>query len=480
MRFEIKKSGGIIQMYELYPRRNTNSFMHLTPSGAFVLAKGTPSDPIWTWMLEKVDEFTADLLLLADGNSKLASIIGELRKKYNLSQDEAEQRAASVVEFAQWKSLLILEEEPYRLDHSKVTGSKEYYVPLHMHVEVTDACNFECIHCYRDSGPRSTEFLDWDRIQGKLEFLSSKGLRIVEITGGEPLLHPQIRRILDFCLNHFDIVALITNGYFLDQDFVDYYAEAFAARKLFVSVSCNSYDSEFHDSFTNVQGSWERATNALKMLGEVGALSRFAMNIIPDNMNHLEKTVEFAQNIGAFSFTFSPIMPFGRGVNIDWTKVSKEEYVEFEKTQNKIVKQYGRFVFTIPEELLVSVKNAHCGAGQNSFALSPKGYLRPCVSASEELFNFGSILDNPVERILSNKVTAVLDQISAPHSAKCSDCKYEHFCNRCWYRGVIASQQVDSCQWLKNSPLKDQLSKIDKLKSYSLLSNLDKYHSIKG
>jgi radical SAM protein with 4Fe4S-binding SPASM domain len=454
--------------------------MHLTPSGAFVLAKGTPKDPIWTWMLEKVDEFNADLLLISNGTRELADITDILQKKYRLSKDEVEHRVRSSLEFAQWKNLLILDNEPYRLGNYRVTGSKEYFVPMHMHVETTDMCNFECIHCYRESGPRSKEVIDCDKLEGALELLSSMGLRIVELTGGEPLLHPQIKKIIDFCLDKFNIVALITNGYFLDEEFIKYFADAFASRKMFVSVSCNSYDAEFHDKFTNVKGSWDRATKAIRMLGEVGALSRFAMNIVPDNMDHLEKTVEFAQSIGAFSFTFSPIMPFGRGVNIDWSKVSQEKFSQFEKIQNKIAKDYGRFVFTIPEELMVNVKNAHCGAGQSSFALSPKGFLRPCVSASEDLFNFGNIFDRPTEEILSNSITMVLDQITAPNSAACSDCKFEHFCNRCWYRGVIASQQVELCRWLQCTPLKEQIRDISALKNLSELSNLDKYHSIKG
>lgn len=467
-------------MNEMYPRRLVNSFMHLTPSGAFVLAKGTPTDPIWTWMLEKVDVFNADFLLLCDGTRNIDDITDVLSKKHNLPMVEVEQRVRDSLEFAQWKSLLIMDKEPYMLGNYRVTGSTEFFVPMHMHVEVTDMCNFQCVHCYRESGPRSCEVIDSGKLEDVLGKLCSMGLRIVELTGGEPLLHPQIKQIIEFCLDRFDVVALITNGYFLDEEFVKYFADAFASRKMFVSVSCNSYDAEFQDNFTKVKGSWDRATNAIRLLGEVGALSRFAMNIVPDNMDHLEKTVEFAQEIGAFSFTFSPIMPFGRGVDIDWSKVPQEKFTQFEKIQNKIVKDYGKFVFTIPEELMVNVKNAHCGAGQSSFALSPKGFLRPCVTASEDLFNFGNVFDNPVEKILNNSITAVLDQIAAPNSAACSDCRYEHFCNRCWYRGVIASQQVKTCKWLQCTPLKEQIRDTKTLQNISELSNLDKYHSIKG
>lgn len=463
----------------IYPRRVKQGFMHLTPNGAFFLAKGTPKNPVWTWSLERVDTLGRDVLALCNGKNSIEDIIQEMNKHYNLEEKELTEKVENILEFAKWKKFVVMDAEPSLSCRSQITGTKEFYVPMHMHIEVTDKCNFECIHCYRDCGPKEEHFVDCDKLEKALSYLNDKGLRIVEITGGEPLMHPEIKRIISFCVKKFDIVALITNGYLLNEDFIDYFEEPLKEKKLFVSVSLNSFDHEFNDRFTGKKGSWEHARNALKLLGKVGALSRFSMNVIPDNMDHLEKTVEFAKQSGASIFTFSPIMPFGRGINIDWSTVPKEKYAEFDRVQNQIVKKYGRFIFTIPDEYMLTIKNGHCGAGQSSFALSPQGYLRPCVTCSETLFNFGNIFKDSVERVLNNKISMCLDTVEAPGSKTCSDCRYENFCNRCWYRGVIASAQVKKCKWLDDNPLKDLISSKSELYTISHLSNLDKYHSVK-
>lgn len=462
-----------------YPRRIKQGFMHLTPNGAFFLAKNSPKNPVWTWSLERVDALGRDTLLLCNGRNSVTEIIEQLCIEYSLEKKEITERVKNTLEFATWKKFIIMDEEPSMLCQSKVTGTKEFYVPMHMHIEVTDKCNFRCIHCYRDCGPQESHFIDCDKLERALTYLNDKGLRIVEITGGEPLMHPEIKRIISFCVKKFDIVALITNGYLLNQEFVDYFKEALQEKKLFVSVSLNSYDKIFNDKFTGKQGSWEQAGKALKLLGQVGALSRFSMNVVPDNMEHLEKTAEFAYTSGASLFTFSPIMPFGRGINIDWSMVPKEKYAEFDRTRNKIMKKYGRFIFSIPDEYMLTIKNGHCGAGQSSFALSPQGYLRPCVTCSEALFNFGNIFEDSVERVLNNKISMCLDQVEAPNSKSCSECKYENFCNRCWYRGVIASAQATNCKWLEGNPLKDLIKNKNELYTISHLSNLEKYHSLK-
>ena len=44
----------------------------------------------------------------------------------------------------------------------------------------------------------------------------------------------------------------------------------------------------------------------------------------------------------------------------------------------------------------------------------------------------------------------------------------------------IGLQQVELCRWLQCTPLKEQIRDISALKNLSELSNLDKYHSIKG
>ena len=66
-------------------------------------------------------------------------------------------------------------------------------------LEICDECNLECPTCYASSGPAHGRFLSLERIEGMLDALvASEGEPdIVQISGGEPTLHPNFFAILD-------------------------------------------------------------------------------------------------------------------------------------------------------------------------------------------------------------------------------------------------------------------------------------------
>ncbi len=67
-------------------------------------------------------------------------------------------------------------------------------IPLEIVIEITGKCRLVCPHC---TGPR-TPHVPWEDIKKTLDEASDLGIRVVRITGGEPLLHPDIRTVLTY------------------------------------------------------------------------------------------------------------------------------------------------------------------------------------------------------------------------------------------------------------------------------------------
>ncbi len=92
-------------------------------------------------------------------------------------------------------------------------------------IEVNDACNLRCPICFADSGPGHGTHLDLARVEAMLDRLvaSEGNPDLVQISGGEPTLHPHILDILGAAkrrpIRH---LMLNTNGVRLanDPDFV--------------------------------------------------------------------------------------------------------------------------------------------------------------------------------------------------------------------------------------------------------------------
>ncbi len=67
-------------------------------------------------------------------------------------------------------------------------------IPLEIVIEITGKCRLVCPHC---TGPR-TPHVPWDDIKKTLDEAAGFGIKVMRITGGEPLLHPDIRTILTY------------------------------------------------------------------------------------------------------------------------------------------------------------------------------------------------------------------------------------------------------------------------------------------
>lgn len=94
-------------------------------------------------------------------------------------------------------------------------------------VEVTDACNLRCPICYAESGPERQHHRSMSMIESMLDaIIANEGeADVVQISGGEPTIHPEFFAILDAAkkrpIRH---LMVNTNGIRIARD------EAFAQR----------------------------------------------------------------------------------------------------------------------------------------------------------------------------------------------------------------------------------------------------------
>src|SRR5438067_6942247 len=88
--------------------------------------------------------------------------------------------------------------------------------PVLAHVIPIRRCNLSCTYCneYDDvSKPVALEVM-----QRRLDKLAALGTTAIIISGGEPLLHPDIDKIIARIRHHKMLACMITNGYLLTQE----------------------------------------------------------------------------------------------------------------------------------------------------------------------------------------------------------------------------------------------------------------------
>jgi MoaA/NifB/PqqE/SkfB family radical SAM enzyme len=88
--------------------------------------------------------------------------------------------------------------------------------PILAHVIPTRRCNLSCTYCNEyDSVSKPVPLEEMFR---RLDRLAALGTTVITISGGEPLLHPELDDIIRRVRRHGMIAGLITNGYMLTAE----------------------------------------------------------------------------------------------------------------------------------------------------------------------------------------------------------------------------------------------------------------------
>lgn len=91
--------------------------------------------------------------------------------------------------------------------------------PVLAHVIPMRRCNLSCAYCneYDDH----SKPVPLDTVRARLDHLADLGTTVITISGGEPLLHPDLDAIIAHVRRRGMIAGLITNGYLLTADRIE-------------------------------------------------------------------------------------------------------------------------------------------------------------------------------------------------------------------------------------------------------------------
>jgi MoaA/NifB/PqqE/SkfB family radical SAM enzyme len=96
--------------------------------------------------------------------------------------------------------------------------------PLLAHVIPMRRCNLACGYC--NEYDKVSEPVPLEEMKRRLDKLASFGTAAITISGGEPLLHPQIFEIISHIRSHGMIAGLISNGYYMTKENIEKLNEA--------------------------------------------------------------------------------------------------------------------------------------------------------------------------------------------------------------------------------------------------------------
>jgi heme d1 biosynthesis radical SAM protein NirJ len=171
-------------------------------------------------------------------------------------------------------------------------------------------CNLTCKHCYTTSTDINfPNELSTPEIYTVMDDLKAFKVPVLILSGGEPLLHPDIFDISRHAKDMGFYVALSTNGTKISADNID---EIAAINYQYIGVSLDGI-KDTHDQFRRVQGSFDQALHGIHLCLEKGIKVGLRFTLTQDNAQDFPALLQLMDDHNIDKFYLSHLNYGGRG-----------------------------------------------------------------------------------------------------------------------------------------------------------------------
>lgn len=295
-----------------------------------------------------------------------------------------------------------------------------------IHIEIADACNERCIHCYIPNECKKN-VIDSGLFYRIIEEGRKMNIIHVTLSGGEPLLHKDILGFLKKCRELELSVNVLSNLTLLTDDIV---SEMKKNSLLSVQASLYSIDAAVHDSITKLDGSFEKTKAGILRLCDEGIPVQISCPIIKQNKGSYIDVLHWgwANNIAVATepVIFAAYDHSARNLE---NRLSIEEVADILTVQMQ--EGYAESLRKIAKEKEKLTENDPiCSICRYSFCITASGKVFPCAGWQNKVI--GDLNYQTIQEIweTSEKIKE-LRKIKRSWFPQCVDCADRGYCTVC-------------------------------------------------
>ncbi len=192
--------------------------------------------------------------------------------------------------------------------------------------EVTRSCNLSCVHCRAAShlGPYPGE-LSTDECLRLIDDIAGVSRPVIILTGGEPLMRPDIFEIASYGTQKGLRMVMATNGTLVDDSSV---RKMIASGIQRVSISIDGPDAKSHDDFRRQPGAFAGAMRGIDVMKKAGLEFQINTTITNTNLHQIKDIHEMVLQSGAAAHHIFLLVPTGRGKDLAAQAITAADYEE--------------------------------------------------------------------------------------------------------------------------------------------------------
>jgi radical SAM protein with 4Fe4S-binding SPASM domain len=265
---------------------------------------------------------------------------------------------------------------------------------------VTNRCNAACPFCESSSGKAHTDELTHEEARLLIQQLRTMKVRRLILSGGEPLMRPDLCELMEYANQCNIALGLVTNGWFVPE-----MVSRLLRLKFFMYFTSIDGEPAFHNRIRGLDNGYEHALKGLDLFTRMRVPVRIVNTVVhPGNILQLESMVKVIANSGATSWRLTPASKVGRAAgraNYDLSREQLGYLASFIREKRKTL----NVDFGESHMYLGCFAKGHtghpffCGAGLTRCSIMPNGAVMGCHQAFDLSLSEGNIRDRSFQEI---------------------------------------------------------------------------------
>lgn len=186
------------------------------------------------------------------------------------------------------------------------------YAPFLVVWNITRACNLRCKHCYESAQLPGKDELNTEEALRAVDHLADARIAYIAISGGEPLIRPDLFEITKRMAERETAFSIATNATLMTREKARQLKEA---KCLYVQVSLDGAVAGTHNSFRG-RDAFEKTLEGIRNAVAEGPIVGLSMTVTKFNYDEVPAAVELGEKLGASIFMHYNFIPTGKGTGI--------------------------------------------------------------------------------------------------------------------------------------------------------------------
>lgn len=322
--------------------------------------------------------------------------------------------------------------------------------PANGSIELLPLCNMNCDMCYvrlsreeMEAKGRLRTADEWLEIGRQMK---DAGVLFLLLTGGEPFLYPDFRRLYLELRKMGMIITINTNGTLINEDLAEFFGKYKPRR---VNITLYGTDEETYDKLCHYPGGYEKTLRGIRLLREQGVDVKVGGSLARANRDDLDKLLDIGEELDIPVRVDTYMIPATRERDLPYNMQSRLNPEEAARARILALKrEMGPEVF--PQYVCQSVERADhpepaeakpghmsCMAGQCSFTINWQGEMRPCVILTEPAISVFEVGFKAAWKYIVEETHKIL------LNEKCSTCHMRHLCRTCAASALLETGSYD-------------------------------------